>query len=89
MDAKKASDGSLRQSSVPVQSGGAAQLEPILQPHAAGVSTSFTAPAIAAATSETTSTTTHPDGIIIRDGRWTRFRIFICCMPAYFPNGHH
>ncbi|KAJ8586339.1 hypothetical protein M405DRAFT_823556 [Rhizopogon salebrosus TDB-379] len=83
-DAKAASEGSPEpyQRSVTAQSGGAAQVaQPISEMHVAGVSTSSAA--------ATTSTTTRLDVITIQDGRWNRFRIFICCVPAHFPDGYH
>jgi hypothetical protein len=88
--AKKASAGSsrLHQSIVTQQSGGVTCVQQTSGLHTTGVSTSSTTPAIVATSVATTLTTSHPDMIIMQDGRWTRFRLFICCMPAQFPDGH-
>jgi hypothetical protein len=69
-----------QQSDVPRQSGGVVQSQLSSELHAA-VSTFSPAPAVAAA-SATASTTSLPDAVIERAGRWTRFWLYICCMSA-------
>jgi hypothetical protein len=84
---KKASGGSSRppQSSVSQQSGGAAQAQAPSQ-HPA-VSTSSAVPAVTATSASTT--TSRPDIMIAQAGRWTRFRLFICCVSAKYSDGHN
>ncbi|KAJ8582121.1 hypothetical protein M405DRAFT_868097 [Rhizopogon salebrosus TDB-379] len=75
-----------RWSGVPRQSGGAAQSQLSSELHAP-VSTLSSIPAVAVI-SATASTTSLPDAVIQRAGRWTRFRLYICCMSARYTNGH-
>jgi len=87
--AKNASAGSSRPFQGTVQhSGGAAQAQPSSNLHVT-VSTSSTTPAIASTPAATTSMTSPPDVIILRAGRWTRFKLFICCVSAQAIDGHH
>jgi hypothetical protein len=76
-----------QQSGVSRQSGGVARSQLSSEPHAA-VSTLSSAPAVAA-TSATASTTSLPDAVIPRAGCWTRFWLYICCMPARYTDGHN
>jgi hypothetical protein len=75
-----------QQSDVPRQSGGAVQPQLSSELHAA-VSTLSSTPAVAVI-SATASTTSLPDAVIQRAGRWTRFWLYICCMSARYTNGH-
>jgi len=88
--AKNASAGSSRPPQGTVQqSGGAAQAQPSSNLHVT-VSTSSTTPAIASTLAVTgTSMTSPPDVMILRGGRWTRFKLFICCVSAQTIDGHH
>ncbi|OAX38789.1 hypothetical protein K503DRAFT_134873 [Rhizopogon vinicolor AM-OR11-026] len=84
-NAKKASASSPRppRSSVTQRSGGAVQIQPSSQPHAA-VPTSSTTPAV------TTSMSALPDVTIRQAGRWTRFWLRFCCTSIeYTGDGHH
>jgi len=87
--AKNASAGSSRPPQGTVeQSGGAAQAQPSSNLHAT-VSTSSITPANVDTSAATTSTTSPPDVMIPRAGRWTRFMLFICCVPTQTITGHH
>jgi len=61
---------------------GAGQAQPTSQVHAA-TSTLSTTPAVAA-TSAATTTTSRPDAMIPRAGRWTRFWLSIGCVSAKY-----
>jgi len=84
-DAKNASASSsqLPQSSV-AQKSESAPTYPMSQ-----LSTPSVTPAVVATSGITTSTTSRP-GVMITDvGRWTRFRLFICCVSTRQTDGHH
>ncbi|OAX32005.1 hypothetical protein K503DRAFT_777088 [Rhizopogon vinicolor AM-OR11-026] len=76
------------QSGVMLQSGGAVQPQPFSNLHAA-VATSSTTPTVAATSAAFPSTTSPPDAIILRAGRWTRFWLFVGCVSAQYTDGHH
>jgi hypothetical protein len=86
-NAKKAPAGRPRphQSNVTQESLGVAQAQSISELHTLPSSTT---PAITAASAVATLVTSHPDVLVIRDGRWTRFRLLICCVSAQRSNGH-
>jgi len=88
-NAKNVSAGSSRpaQSSAAQRSGGAAQAQAPSAVHAT-VSTFSTTHAIVA-TPAATVTVPLPDVVISRAGRWTRFWLFIGCVPAQYPDGHN
>ncbi|OAX34052.1 hypothetical protein K503DRAFT_803903 [Rhizopogon vinicolor AM-OR11-026] len=89
MAAKNASSRSSRpQSNVTQQSGGTAQGQPSSELHAA-VATSSTTPAVVSTSALSPSTTSLPDAMIPRAGRWTRFWLFFRCASAQYTNGHH
>ncbi|OAX33344.1 hypothetical protein K503DRAFT_786567 [Rhizopogon vinicolor AM-OR11-026] len=79
MAAKNASSANSRppQSNVTQQSGGAAQAQPSSELHDA-VADSPTIPAVASTSAVSPSTTSLPDAMIPRAGRWTRFWLFVC-----------
>jgi hypothetical protein len=69
------------------QPGGAAQAQASSEVHAT-VSTLSTTHAIAA-TPAATSPASLPDAVIPRAGRWTRFWLFIGCVPAQYTDGQN
>ncbi|OAX34418.1 hypothetical protein K503DRAFT_444360 [Rhizopogon vinicolor AM-OR11-026] len=90
-NAKKASVGSPRppKNSVTQQSGGAAQVRPSSQPHAA-VSTLSTTSTVATPSAATPSTTAPPDVTMRQAGRWTRFWLRFCCTSTTeYSDDHH
>ncbi|OAX31523.1 hypothetical protein K503DRAFT_806000, partial [Rhizopogon vinicolor AM-OR11-026] len=70
--------------SVTQQSGGAAQAQSSTELHA-----DVATPDVAATSAATTLTMSLPDAIIPRAGRWTRFRLFVCCISAQYTDGYH
>jgi len=74
------------QSSAAQQSGGAAQVQASSEVHAT-LSTLSTTRAIADTPAATTPSSL-PDAVISRAGRWTRFWLFIGCVPAQYTDGH-
>ncbi|OAX31337.1 hypothetical protein K503DRAFT_870670 [Rhizopogon vinicolor AM-OR11-026] len=76
------------QGSVIQQCGVVPHVQPPSGLHAA-VATSFTTPAIASTPAFAPSTASLPDAMIPRAGRWTRFRLFICCFSAQYTDGQH
>ncbi|OAX41610.1 hypothetical protein K503DRAFT_476727 [Rhizopogon vinicolor AM-OR11-026] len=85
-NARNAYAGSSRppQSSVTQQSGGAAQAQLSTEPHAA-----VATPDVAAPSAINTLTTSLPDALIPRAGRWIRFWLFVCCASAQYTDDHH
>jgi hypothetical protein len=75
------------QSSVAQQSGGVAQALASSDVQAT-VSQLSTTHAIAP-TPAATATASLPDAVISGVGRWTRFWLFIGCVPAQYTNGHN
>jgi len=73
-------------SSAAQQSGGAAQVQASSEVHAT-LSTLSTPHAIAD-TPAATAPASLPDAVIPRAGRWTRFWLFIGCVPAQYTDGH-
>ncbi|OAX31433.1 hypothetical protein K503DRAFT_870630 [Rhizopogon vinicolor AM-OR11-026] len=71
-----------QQSSVTQQSSVSAQAHPSSEPVLTSSNT-----AGAAATS--TITTSRPDAMIPRAGRWSRFWLFICCPSVQYTDSHH
>jgi hypothetical protein len=82
-NARKPAQGSITQ-----QSGEAAQAQRSSVLHAA-VPISSTTPAVPATSAVTPLTTSLPDATIARAGRWTRFRLFICCVSAQYTDTHN
>jgi len=64
---------------------GAAQAQPTSEVHTAA-STLSTTPTVAA-TSVATTTTSRPDAVTPQAGRWTRFWLFIGCVPPQYTDG--
>ncbi|OAX41525.1 hypothetical protein K503DRAFT_854595 [Rhizopogon vinicolor AM-OR11-026] len=79
-----AAGGSSPQSSIAQPSGVVAQAQSASELHAA-LSTTLAV----AVTFVATTPTSLPAATLPQTGRWTRFRLFICCLSGQYTDGHH